>query len=95
MVDREKVDLTKLQTDVALLKQFNEKFVEPSLKRIDAKLDGLAYVTQEQFDEHRAEIDAKFKEVKRHGYVRNLLSAVFGAVITLLASDFIRNIINR
>lgn len=89
------VDLAKLQTDVALLKQFNEKVVEPTLRDINTKLDNLSYVTQAEFEEHKSDIDQRFKEAKKRTWLQNTLSAIAGAVLTLLATYFIKDLLNK
>ena len=88
-------DLVQLQTDVALLKQFNEKFVEPSLKRIDAKLDSLSYVTVDDFEEHKSDVNRRFKELAKKTWLQNTLSAIAGAVLTLLATYFVKDLLNK
>lgn len=88
-------DLAQLQTDVALLKQFNEKFVEPSLKRIDAKLDSLSYVTVDDFEEHKSDMNRRFKELSKKTWLQNTLSAIAGAVLTLLATYFVKDLLNK
>jgi len=88
-------DLAKLQTDVALLKQFNEKVVEPTLKDINQKLDNLQFVPIHEFEEHKTEINKRFSEIKRRSWIQNTLSAVFGAILTLLATYFVRDLMNK
>lgn len=89
------VDLAKLQTDVALLKQFNEKVVEPTLRDINAKLDNLSYVTQAEFEEHKIEINQRFKETRKRTWVQNTVSAIFGAILTIIVTYIIRDVFNR
>ena len=88
-------DLAKLQTDVALLKQFNEKVTEPTLKEIAQKLDSLNFVSLAEFEEHKIDIDKRFIEMKKRNWVQNTVSAMFGAFLTLLLSYFVRDIFNR
>lgn len=106
MKNEKQPDLAQLQTDVALLKQFNEKVVEPTLKSINAKLDSMQFVqittfeehkddVEKRFDEHRSFVEEKFRELKKSGFIRNTLAGLFGAVITLLATNLISNIINK
>lgn len=86
------IDLSALQTDVALLKQFNEKVAEPSLKKIQVALEGLDYVHRAEFEEYKEGVNIRFNESKRRTWVQNTLSAIAGAVLTILAtyaiSDF-------
>lgn len=89
------VDLAKLQTDVALLKQFNEKFVEPSLKNINQKLDSLQFVSISEFEEHKLEVEKKFTELKQRSWVQNTVSAVFGAILTITVTYILRDIFNK
>lgn len=92
---KDQPDLAQLQTDVALLKQFNEKFVEPALKRIDAKLDGLPFVPLEVFDDYKEEVNDKFKALNKRTWLQNTLSAIAGAVLTLLITYFIGDLIGK
>ena len=88
-------DLAQLQTDVALLKQFNEKFVEPSLKNINQKLDSLQFVSTAEFEEHKIEVEKKFSELKQRSWVQNTVSAIFGAFLTIIVTYIIRDIFNK
>lgn len=67
--------MNDLKTDVALLKQFNEKVVEPTLKDISTKLDLLNFYTKE-------EVDVKLKGLQKRRWYENSLSAAFGAILT-------------
>lgn len=87
--------IVRMQTDIALLKQSYEKIVEPTLRDINTKLDNLSYVTHGEFEEHRADIDQRFKEVRKRTWVQNTLSAIAGAVLTLLATYFIKDLLNK
>lgn len=88
-------DLAQLQIDVALLKQSYDKVVEPTLKRIDAKLDSLAYVTIEDFEEYKVNVNQRLKEMSKKTWLQNTLSAIAGAVLTLLATYFVKDLIGK
>lgn len=95
-------DFTKLQTDVALLKQFNEKVAEPTFKDIqntqkDIKnaLENLSYVPVSDFEDYKSEINERFKEMKRRTWVQNTMSATIGVILTLLITYVINDLLNR
>lgn len=95
-------DLAKLQTDIALLKQFNADVVRPSLedlkdtqRQIQEALEKLDYISRSEFHEHKVEIDRRFKEARKRTWLQNTLSAIAGAVLTLLATYFIKDLLNK
>lgn len=62
----EQPNFSSLQTDIALLKQFNEKVAEPTFKdiqdtqkKIQTALEQLDYVHNETFAEYKAEAEAQ------------------------------------
>jgi len=84
-------DFTSLSTDVALLKQFNEKVAEPTFKdiqqtqkEIKEALATLDHVTRKDFEEYKTQVDDRFTEVKRRNWVQNTLSAIMGALLSAL-----------
>lgn len=87
--------IVKMQTDIALLKQSYEKIVEPTLRDINTKLDNLSYVTQVEFEEHKVDVDRRFRDSLKRTWLQNTLSAIAGAVLTLLATYFIKDLLNK
>ncbi|UNQ40958.1 hypothetical protein MPC38_06820 [Prescottella equi] len=81
-------DVSGLKTDIALLKQSNEKVVEPALKQINQKLDSMAYVTIADFEKYK-------KEARKRSWRENSLSAVAGVLLTLLINYIWQDIIGR
>ena len=95
-------DLAKLQTDIALLKQFNADVVRPSLedlketqKQIQEALEKLDYVSRNEFSEYKLEVEQRFKESRKRTWLQNTLSAIAGAVLTMLATYFIKDLLNK
>lgn len=88
-------DVAKVTTDVALLKQAHEKVVEPSLKEIKETLNSLSFVTLKQFEDFQDEVDERFKESRKRTWVQNTVSAIFGAILTIIVTYIIRDVFNR
>lgn len=95
MTDEEKQELKetaatlgKLTTDVAILKHSNEKIIEPTLKRINEKLDRLSFYT-------KAEIDKKLKEIQKKRWYENSLSAAAGVILAMVVTYFVNLFLGR
>lgn len=94
-------DFSNLQTDVALLKQFNEKVAEPTFKDIQTTqkeikeaLQNLDHVTHSDFDVYKVEVDKRFRELNRRTWVQNTLSATAGALLAALVTYIVIKWIN-
>lgn len=78
----EKEIINTLRIDVAELKVFNEKVVEPALNDIQEALRNLAYVPIKEFTDYQAEVDKRFSNLQKKSFKENTLAALFGSVIT-------------
>ncbi len=77
MTDSERQEFKQMATDVALLKQSQEKIVEPALEAINRKLDGLSFYTKK-------EIDDKLRTLQKRRWYENTISALAGSILTTL-----------
>lgn len=77
MTDTERQEFKQMATDVALLKQSQEKIVEPALEAINRKLDGLSFYTKK-------EIDDKLRTLQKRRWYENTISALAGSILTTL-----------
>lgn len=84
MNKEENSDISQLKTDVALLKQFNTKVVEPTLKDIQSTLRSFSFITEEEFIEYKQDVDKRFKALRQKSWKENTLSAVFGSMLTAI-----------
>lgn len=95
-----------LETQVALLSQFNVEVVKPfieetrtSQKAILDKLDSLDYLPRSEFVEYKAVIEQDMadlrKEVRKRDWRHNTLSAAAGIVFTLLVTYVVADFMNR
>ena len=89
-----------LETEIALLTQFNQDIVRPFIEEqkkhnatIIKKLEDLDYVHRTEFNEHKEEVQKSFRELKRRTWVQNSLSAMFGAILALLISYVFKDLI--
>jgi hypothetical protein len=95
-------DFSNLQTDVALLKQFNEKVAEPTFKDIQTTqkeikdaLVNLDHVSHGDFDQYKVEIDKRFRDLNRRTWLQNTMSAAAGALLSGLITYIIISWISK
>ena len=87
MTEAERQEFKAMVTDVAILKHSNEKIIEPTLKKINDKLDKLNFYT-------KAEVDAKIRQVQKRRWYENTLSAAFGALLTTVLLYLVNKLID-
>ena len=78
----EKEIINTLRIDVAELKVFNEKVVEPALSDIQETLRNLAYVPIKEFTDYQTEVDKRFSKLQKKSFKENTLAALFGSILT-------------
>ncbi|MBM4644759.1 hypothetical protein GS464_20075 [Rhodococcus hoagii] len=86
MTDTERQEFKKMVTDMALLKQSNEKIIEPALKTISAKLDKLDFYTKD-------EVDEKLRTMQRRRWYENTISALAGSILTTIVMYFVTKLL--
>lgn len=95
-----------LETQVALLSQFNEETVKPFIKEqrdtnkeILNKLDSLDYLPRSEFAEYKLEMDQEMtelrKEVRKRDWRLHTLTAAATLVGTLLVTYVMNDLFNH
>lgn len=95
-----------IETQVALLDQFNREVVKPFIeetrelqKSIKDSLDNLDYVSKSEHDNDMANVKQALvkleNDVRKRDWLRNTLSAILGVVLTLLVTYVITDLLNK
>ena len=86
MTDTERQEFQQMGRDIALLKQSQEKIVEPTLASINRKLDTLSFYTKD-------EIDSKLKSIQKRRWHENTISALAGSVLTSVVAYIVLKVL--
>lgn len=92
-------DVSRLQTDVALIHQSQEKIVEPTLQTILNRMDDLSFYSKEEVDEKindvRIDINSKMQEMQKRRWYENTISALAGSIITTVITYLVLSIVDK
>ena len=85
-------NLTTKEEIVGLKKDI--EFIKNTLEKMSVKLDNVlpTFVTQPDHNDDIAALRKEINDIKGRRWVQNTLSAILGAVLTLLVSFFISNV---
>ena len=88
MTDTERQEFQQMGRDIALLKQSQEKIVEPTLASINRKLDTLSFYTKD-------EVDTKLKAIQKRRWYENTISALAGSVLTTVVTYIVLGLVGN
>ena len=95
-----------LETEVALLSQFNTEVVKPFIEEqrkhnqmILSKLENLDYIHRKEYETDQGVWREKFleieKRVTKRSWLQSTLASAFAVMLTLLVTYFIKDILGR